>query len=103
MTTRITMRRARAGGAALLGLAMAAPAAWAQTQNAVITGKVTSEFGQPIDQANVYMNEMNISVGTNAQGVYTITVPGARVGGQAMNLRVRAIGYQPGVRPIRVT
>src|SRR5262249_43998315 len=40
---------------------------------------------------------------TNAQGVYTITIPGARVSGQQVNLRVRAIGYQPGLRPIRIT
>src|SRR5215216_6343990 len=103
MTTRITMKRAGAGGAALLGLALALPAANAQTQNAVITGKVTSEFGQPVDQANVYINDLTISVGTNAQGVYTITIPSARVSGQQVNLRVRAIGYQPGLRPIRLT
>src|SRR5215216_4457018 len=100
MTTRITMRGARAASAALLGLAIGVPVAGAQTQGATITGKVTSEFGQPIDQANVYINDLNISVGTNAQGVYTITIAAARVSGQAVNLRVRAIGYQPGLRPI---
>jgi hypothetical protein len=69
----------------------------------VITGKVTSEAGQPIDQANVYINDLSISVATNAQGAYTITIPAVRVQGQAVNLRVRAIGYQPGVVPIRIT
>jgi len=64
---------------------------------------VTSEFGQPIDQANVFITEMNVSVATNAQGVYTITLPAARATGTAANLRVRAIGYQPGIRPIRLT
>src|SRR6185295_6360824 len=103
MTTRITTKRARTIGAALLGLVLALPVASAQAQNAVITGKVTSEFGQPVDQANVYINDLAISVGTNAQGVYTITVPAARVSGQAINLRVRAIGYQPGLRPIKLT
>src|SRR3954466_1288757 len=103
MTTRITMIRARSSGAALLGLALALPVARAQAQVATITGKVTSEFGQPVDQANVYINDLNISVGTNAEGAYTITIPAARVQGQPVNLRVRAIGYQPGLRPIRVT
>src|SRR5215213_3327243 len=103
MTTRMTMKRAGASGAALLGLALAFPVAGAQTQAATITGKVTSEFGQPVDQANVYINDLTISVGTNAQGVYTITIPAARVSGQQVNLRVRAIGYQPGLRPIRLT
>src|SRR5689334_6685860 len=104
MTTRITMRRAWTSSAALLGLALALPVAGAQQQGgATITGKVTTEFGQPIDQANVYITEINVSVGTNAQGVYTITLPTARATGAAVNLRVRAIGYQPGIRPIRVT
>src|SRR5215207_80951 len=102
MTTRITTKRARAIGAALLSLGLALPVAGAQAQNAVITGKVTSEFGQPVDQANVYINDLAISVGTNAQGAYTITIPAARVTGQQVNLRVRAIGYQPGLRPIRI-
>jgi hypothetical protein len=44
MTTRITTKRAGIG-AALLGLVLALPVASAQAQNAVITGKVTSEFG----------------------------------------------------------
>jgi len=69
----------------------------------VITGKITSEFGQPVDQANVYINDLTISVPTNAQGAYTITIPAARVTGQQVNLRVRAIGYQPGLLPIRIT
>lgn len=106
MTIMITMNRARATTAAALGVLLALPAALAQAQAqqaAVITGKITTEFGQPIDQANVYMNDLNVSVATNAQGVYTITVAAARVNGQQYNLRVRAIGYQPGLRPIRVT
>src|ERR1041385_4566368 len=103
MTTRTTLHRARVVAASLLSLWLAVPAASAQAQAAVITGKVMSEFGQPIDQANVYINDLTISVGTNAQGVFTITIPTARVQGQAVNLRVRAIGFQPGVIPIRVT
>ena len=82
MTTRTTMNRARVVAASLLGLWLAVPAGKRTgTSDAVITGKVTSEFGQPIDQANVYINDLSISVGTNAQGVYTITIPAARVAG----------------------
>src|SRR6185437_12118016 len=50
-----------------------------------------------------YINELTKSVATNAQGVFTINVVAAQVLGQAVNLRVRAIGYEPGVVPIRVT
>src|SRR5438552_9453416 len=102
MTIMITTNRAGAIAAACFGL-LTVSAVMAQAQNAVITGKVTSDFGQPIVAANVYLNELTISVPTNAQGAYTITVPALRVTGQAVNLRVRAIGFQPAVRPIRVT
>jgi TonB-linked SusC/RagA family outer membrane protein len=104
MTTMIRLNRVRAIAGVMLSTMLALPAvAYAQAQSAVITGRVMNEFGQPIDQANVYINELTISVATNAQGNYSFTVPGARVVGQAVNLRVRAIGYQPGVLPIRIT
>ncbi len=74
----------------------------AQAQNAVITGKVTSDIGQPVVGANVYINDLTLSVATNAEGNYTITIPAARCCGQQVHLRVRALGYQPEVRPIRV-
>ncbi|HET9453774.1 MAG TPA: SusC/RagA family TonB-linked outer membrane protein [Gemmatimonadaceae bacterium] len=86
--------------AALVAVATPGQAA---AQNAVITGKVTTEFGQAVEGANVFISEMSISVGTNAAGDYTINIPAARVQGQQVNLRVRAFGYQPQVRPVRVT
>src|SRR3569833_1430184 len=61
---------------ALLGLA-GASAANAQGQAAVISGRVMTPQGQPLQGANVFITEMNISVGTNAAGRYTITVPGS--------------------------
>jgi Outer membrane cobalamin receptor protein len=69
----------------------------------VITGKVTSEVGAPVGQANVYITELTVSVGTNDDGSYTINIPAARATGQAVNLRVRAIGFQPGLASIRLT
>ena len=35
--------------------------------------------------------------------MYTINIPAARVLGQAVNLRVRAVGYGPGAVAIRIT
>lgn len=101
------MRHTTTARAALLALvtalfALATPRA-ALAQNAVITGKVTSEVGQPIDRAHVYINDLNISVPTTEQGDYTITIPAARVMGQQVNLRARALGFAPGVRLIRLT
>jgi TonB-linked SusC/RagA family outer membrane protein len=99
-----TITRARTIAVALLAalFAVATPSD-AAAQNAVFTGKVASEFGQNLEGANVYITELAISVPTNAAGDYTITIPAARVSGQQVNLRVRAFGYQPQVRPVRVT
>jgi TonB-linked SusC/RagA family outer membrane protein len=98
------MTRARALVIALIGglLAIATPGQ-AEAQNAVITGKVTSEFGSNIEGANVYINDLAISTLTTAEGNFTITVPAARVQGQLVTLRVRAVGYAPQARPVRVT
>ena len=85
------------------GLLAAITPGQAQAQNAVLTGKVTSEFGQELQGANVFITELAVSVGTNASGDYTITIPAARVNGQQVNLRVRSVGFQPQVRPVRIT
>lgn len=83
------------------GLLLAASVVQAQ-QQAVITGRVTSEAGQALAQAQVYITELTISVATNDQGQYTITVPAARATGQTVNLRARAIGYAPGVAQVQL-
>ncbi len=73
----------------------------AQAQGpAVITGTIKSEFGDPIENANVYIVELAISVATNAAGRFTMTIPAERVRGQAFQLRARAIGYKAGATPI---
>src|SRR6059058_1535161 len=70
------------------------------SQAATITGTVKSESGQPIENANAFIQEMNISVATNAQGRYSMVIPGERVRGQAVVLRVRAISHLAQSRPI---
>ena len=96
--------RARAIFVAVVGavIAMGTPTQ-AEAQGAVINGKVTSEFGANIEGANVYISDLSVSILTNAEGNYTISLPAARVNGQLANLRVRAVGYQPQVRPVRIT
>lgn len=97
------MMRSLRGPQTLFALALlAGGAAQAQAQNAVITGRVTSEQGQPLLGANVYITELNLSVGTNATGNYTITVPAARVSGQNVMVRARSVGFTPQSRQITV-
>ena len=98
------LSRARMIAIALLGALFAViTPEQAQAQNAVITGKVTSQFGQAIEGAQVYINDLSISGPTNQSGDYTINIPPSRASGQQLNLRVRALGYAPEVRPIRIT
>lgn len=97
------MIRSLRGPQALFVLALSVgTAAQAQAQ-AVINGRVTTESGQPLQGANVFITELNVSVGTNQTGNYTISIPAARATGQAAVLRVRSVGYAPLTRDIRVT
>lgn len=73
------------------------------TDTLTITGTVKSEQGMNLVGANVYITEMNVSVGTNDQGAYRIVLVRERVRGQAVQLRVRAIGFQPQAREVRLT
>lgn len=73
----------------------------ASAQNAAtITGRITAEGGQPLFGANISIEALAISVGTNEEGRYTIAVPGARVRGQQVVLRVRSFGYVPDQKTI---
>jgi TonB-linked SusC/RagA family outer membrane protein len=93
----------RSIAACLLTLAARAADAQAPAGSAVITGRVTSEDGTPLPGANVFITEMTLSVGTSANGVYTITVPAARVSGQTVQLRVRSVGFSPQVKPVTLS
>ena len=100
MTTMNQLHRVRWTGLALLGVLLAAPVVGAHAQNAVITGKVTTEAGQPLSTANIFITELTVSVPTNDAGVFTLVIPAARVSGQAVVLRVRAVGYKPAFIPV---
>ncbi len=95
MTTMSLLHRLRWTALAALGLLLALPASRASAQNAVITGKVTSEAGQPLEAANIFISELVLSVPTTGNGSFSLVVPAARVTGQSVMLRVRAVGYKP--------
>lgn len=67
----------------------------AQSQSAVLTGRVTSEQGEPLAGVGVQIPSLGISVPTNQAGVYTISVPAVRLSAAPVLVRIRAIGYQP--------
>ena len=79
-------------------LAITAPELAAQTGQATVYGKVTSESGSAIEGATASINELSMSARTNADGNFTMKIPVSAEQGKYMNLRVRAIGYAPQVR-----
>jgi TonB-linked outer membrane protein, SusC/RagA family len=99
----VTSKVLRWSVTAALMLASLASARVASAQGAVITGKVTTNQGQALEGANVTIPELNISVGTNAAGVYSITIPAARLSGGSAVMRVRSIGYVPQTRTVSLT
>lgn len=70
---------------------------------AVLTGRITSEFGTPLGGASALIEQLNISVTATVDGRYSITIPPERVRGQSVLLRVRAIGYIPQDKSVVVT
>jgi len=100
----MTMKnRVRAIAAAAFAVLLSLPSAAAHAQNVVLTGKVTAETGSPIEGANILIADVGVSVATNAQGIYTTTVPSARANGQQVVMKVRAIGYAPETKSIALT
>jgi TonB-linked SusC/RagA family outer membrane protein len=78
----------------LFGLAAEAHA------QATFRGRVATDRGEPIAGATVSINELALSVLTNAQGQYTLIVPAARVTGQAVTISARAIGFRSQARAV---
>ena len=88
----------------LAGLATTVLVSTAFAQGAVITGTVKSaQGGQVLQAANVRITELNISVGTDADGAYRITVAPDRVRGQTVTLSARAVGYKPQLKQITIS
>ena len=90
---RTTFRTLRVGAVLLALLAGAAGAALAQ--NAVIRGTVRSDVGELVEGASVIIPELAIQSATAANGQFMISIAAARVRNQAVNLRVRMIGFRP--------
>ncbi len=70
---------------------------------AVLTGRVVGDQGQPLAGAGVQIPEMNIAVPTDQSGNFTITVPAGRISGQSVVVRARAIGFKPLTRTVVLT
>jgi TonB-linked SusC/RagA family outer membrane protein len=73
-----------------LAIVMLLPATIILAQQKTITGKVTDPANQPVAGATVTVKGSNVATQTNADGFFTISVPGA-----AASLVVSSVGYEP--------
>ena len=86
-----------------LFVALFAMPAMLAAQNATFRGVVRSNTGEPIAGASVYLGELSSQGATGEDGRYVLIVPGDRVRGQSLQLRVRAIGFRPSSRPVTLS
>ena len=93
------LRRWIAGTAALVLLP-----GWVMAQEPVtITGRVTSDAGEPLRSSNVAIPQLNMIVYANPDGSYRLVVPGARAQDQEVALSARMIGYRAQTATVRLT
>ncbi len=93
------MRVSRLGPLAVISAAAAFVALIASPllaqEDAVITGRVISERGDPLGGASVMVAATNVGAVTAEDGTFTITVAAAAARGQQAVLTARFIGYRP--------
>jgi TonB-linked SusC/RagA family outer membrane protein len=63
-------------------------------QPATLTGRVTSEAGQPLSPAAIVIEQLGAGATTRADGSYTILIPGARVPSGPVTVTARLVGFK---------
>ena len=92
----------KAGMLAALGL-VATTAGLAAQQQAIITGRVTSDKGAPLAGATVIVPGTNFGASTAPNGAYQITIGAGAAKGQTVSLTARMLGFRPKSVSIQVT
>jgi TonB-linked SusC/RagA family outer membrane protein len=93
----------RSGVLGLAALGFLAPVAFGQDQQAVITGKITSDQGDVLAGARVQIVNTNFTATTNVNGVYTLTVSAGAARGQDAVLTASAVGHTAKTATVKLT
>jgi TonB-linked SusC/RagA family outer membrane protein len=70
------------------------PAQVLAQQPVTLTGRVTSETGQPLGSAGVIIEQLSAGATTRPDGSYTILIPGARVPPGPVTVTARLVGFK---------
>jgi TonB-linked SusC/RagA family outer membrane protein len=89
------MAASKARWFALAGALLVTPAVVVAQQGATITGRATGDAGAALAAVTITIPELGLGTLTREDGRYSISVPGARVAGQAVTLSARRVGYKP--------
>src|SRR5947208_1785151 len=87
----------------ILSALVALPALLAAQEPVTITGKVTSDAGQPLAQVEVAIPTMGLGGLSKDDGSFVIVVPGARVSGQTVTIVARRLGYKSQTAQLTLT
>ena len=88
-----TARRPLLGAWVLAAFALLPGQILAQ-QPATLTGRVTSEAGQPLSSAAIVIEQLGAGATTRGDGSYTILIPGARVPSGPVTVTARLVGFK---------
>ena len=94
------MKRLPLAVVALAGSMLAVPVL-SQAQSAIISGHVTAETGEPVRAATVAVTALNVGAVTDEEGLYTFSIPAARLTAGPVTVTVRRIGY--GSKSVSIT
>jgi len=96
------MAYGRASRLALGTVLVASATQSAQAQSPItLSGRVTSENGQPLSDVSVELRALGLGSLSRADGRYTITIPSARqAGGSTVSVSVRRLGYRTQSRTV---
>ena len=81
---------------------LCASAALAQG-SATVTGRVTSDAGQPLQFASISIAALGVGAQTDATGRYTFVIASGRVLGQTAQIAARALGFRPSTMSITIS
>lgn len=63
--------------------------------DATVTGRVTSEAGQPLASVSVFIESLNVGTLTRSDGTYTLNLPAGELGGgRAFQVTAQILGYR---------
>ena len=97
------VRRFTRYAAGMVVAAMLLPSGAAAQDPVTITGRITSESGEPLRAASVTIPALNILVYASAEGTYRLVVPAARVSSQQVIVQARQLGYRAEGVAVRLT